>query len=58
MKISRRIMMAAATVALMAAASPAYADLKMGVAAEPYAPFTSKDASGVWVGWVSGCSSR
>lgn len=51
MKFSRRIMMAAATVALFAAASPAYADLKFGVAAEPYPPFTSKDASGVWVGW-------
>ena len=51
MKVSRRIMMAAATVALMAVATPAMADLKMGVAAEPYAPFTSKDASGVWVGW-------
>ena len=51
MKVSRRIMMAAATIALMAAASPAQADLKMGVAAEPYAPFTSKDASGAWVGW-------
>lgn len=51
MKISRRIMMAAATLALMATATPALADLKMGVAAEPYAPFTSKDASGVWVGW-------
>ena len=31
--------------------TPALADLKMGVAAEPYAPFTSKDASGKWVGW-------
>jgi polar amino acid transport system substrate-binding protein len=51
MKISRRIMMAAAAFAVMAAATPAMADLKMGVAAEPYAPFTSKDASGVWVGW-------
>ena len=51
MKVSRRILMFAATVALMAAASPAMADLKFGVAAEPYAPFTSKDASGVWVGW-------
>jgi len=51
MKISRRILMAAATIALMAATSPAMADLKFGVAAEPYPPFTSKDASGVWVGW-------
>ena len=26
-------------------------DIKFGVAAEPYPPFTSKDASGKWVGW-------
>lgn len=51
MSIFRRILMTTATVALIAAASPAMADLKFGVAAEPYAPFTSKDASGVWVGW-------
>jgi polar amino acid transport system substrate-binding protein len=25
--------------------------VKFGVAAEPYPPFTSKDASGTWVGW-------
>jgi polar amino acid transport system substrate-binding protein len=31
--------------------SPAFADIKIGVAAEPYPPFTSKDASGKWVGW-------
>jgi polar amino acid transport system substrate-binding protein len=29
----------------------ARADLSFGVAAEPYPPFTSKDASGQWVGW-------
>jgi polar amino acid transport system substrate-binding protein len=29
----------------------AWADLKFGIAAEPYPPFTSKDASGKWVGW-------
>ena len=51
MRITRRILLAAATLTLMAAASPAMADLKFGVAAEPYPPFTSKDASGVWVGW-------
>ena len=51
MKVSRRIMLAAATVALMAAASPAMADVKFGVAAEPYAPFTVKDATGKWTGW-------
>jgi polar amino acid transport system substrate-binding protein len=35
----------------MLASSPAAADIRIGVAAEPYAPFTSKDASGQWVGW-------
>lgn len=44
-------MLAAATVALMAAATPANADIKFGVAAEPYAPFTVKDATGKWTGW-------
>jgi polar amino acid transport system substrate-binding protein len=39
-----------AAVALLAA-TPALADLKIGVAAEPYPPFTTKDASGKWVGW-------
>lgn len=50
MKLSRRVLFAAAAV-LMASASPALADIKFGVAAEPYPPFTSKDASGKWVGW-------
>ncbi len=40
---------AAATVA--APMQNAWADLKFGVAAEPYPPFTSKDPSGQWVGW-------
>lgn len=31
--------------------SSALADLKIGVAAEPYPPFTSKDTTGQWVGW-------
>jgi polar amino acid transport system substrate-binding protein len=48
MKILRISLLAAA--ALLAAA-PALADLKIGVAAEPYPPFTAKDASGKWVGW-------
>ncbi|MGQ0484975.1 MAG: transporter substrate-binding domain-containing protein [Hyphomicrobiales bacterium] len=50
MKLSRRVMLAVAA-AMMAGAAPAQADLKFGVAAEPYPPFTSKDASGTWVGW-------
>jgi polar amino acid transport system substrate-binding protein len=44
-------MLAVAATAMMAAAAPAQADLKFGVAAEPYPPFSSKDASGTWVGW-------
>ena len=51
MKVSLRILMTVATVALMAAATPAMADVKFGVAAEPYAPFTVKDATGKWTGW-------
>lgn len=30
---------------------PAAADVKFGVAAEPYPPFTAKNASGQWEGW-------
>ncbi|MCB1378029.1 MAG: transporter substrate-binding domain-containing protein [Alphaproteobacteria bacterium] len=51
MKLSRRVMLAAAAVAMMATSAPAMADIKFGVAAEPYPPFSSKDASGKWVGW-------
>ena len=51
MKFTRRFIFAAAAAAMMASAAPAMADLKFGVAAEPYPPFSSKDASGKWVGW-------
>jgi polar amino acid transport system substrate-binding protein len=51
MTLSRRLMMAVAAAALCGFAAQAKADLKFGVAAEPYPPFTSKDASGKWVGW-------
>lgn len=40
-----------ATVAAFMMASPAIAEVKLGVASEPYPPFASKDASGEWVGW-------
>ena len=46
----KKLMMTAAAFAVLGV-TPAFADLKMGVAAEVYAPFTSKDASGAWVGW-------
>ncbi len=51
MKYTKKLLLAAVAAATMFAVTPAFADLKMGVAAEPYAPFTSKDASGKWVGW-------
>ncbi len=51
MSLTRRMVMAAAAVVVMGASAPAMAEIKFGVAAEPYAPYTSKDASGKWVGW-------
>ena len=52
MKLYRRFVFAVAAAAMLAGgSSAAMADLKFGVAAEPYAPFSSKDASGKWVGW-------
>lgn len=51
MTFNRRLMLAVAAAALCGFAAEAKADLKFGVAAEPYPPFTSKDASGKWVGW-------
>lgn len=32
-------------------ATTAQADIRFGIAVEPYPPFTWKDASGKWVGW-------
>ena len=51
MKLTRRVLFAAAAATMMASAAPAMADIKFGVAAEPYPPYSSKDASGKWVGW-------
>lgn len=51
MTFTRRMAAIAVSLTALAFAGPAYADLKIGVAAEPYPPFTSKDASGKWVGW-------
>lgn len=51
MKTIIHIAVAAAGI-LAATFAPASAEaLRFGVAAEPYAPFTSPDASGKWVGW-------
>jgi polar amino acid transport system substrate-binding protein len=41
----------ALALAALFGAGAAQADVKFGVAAEPYPPFSSKDASGKWVGW-------
>ncbi len=41
----------AAAVSLLFGTAAFAAPLKIGVAAEPYPPFTSPDASGNWVGW-------
>lgn len=49
MKFTRSVLFAAAAMFVMA--GTASADIKFGVAAEPYPPFTSKDASGKSVGW-------
>ncbi len=51
MKIEKKWLLGLVFVWGVVQGSPSWADLKMGVAAEPYAPFTSKDASGKWVGW-------
>lgn len=51
MKWTSRIALGAAFAASLAAVTPAMADLKIGLAAEPYPPFASQDATGKWVGW-------
>jgi len=46
------MLMTAAAVVMFGLGAQAQAEgIKFGVAAEPYPPFTSKDASGKWVGW-------
>lgn len=37
--------------ALMSAGAATADQVKIGIAAEPYPPFASLDASGKWVGW-------
>ncbi len=48
-KMIKALVLAAGLTALQAGL--AHADLKIGFAAEPFPPFSSKDASGKWVGW-------
>lgn len=48
----KRFGLFALVVAVGALAQPALAEtVRVGFSAEPYAPFTSPDASGKWVGW-------
>jgi polar amino acid transport system substrate-binding protein len=51
MKKFRNFLATAAAAAMLAGASAAEADIRFGVAAEPYPPFSAKDASGTWAGW-------
>jgi polar amino acid transport system substrate-binding protein len=50
-KLTKRLLLAAAAATMLFSATPAFADLKFGVDVSPYPPFTSKDPSGVIVGW-------
>lgn len=52
MKHIHRLAALAFAVGFSVAATAAQAEqVKVGVAAEPYPPFSSQDASGTWVGW-------
>lgn len=44
-------LVAAGVAAILSAGVAAAEPVKIGIAAEPYAPFSSLDASGNWVGW-------
>ena len=44
-------LLAAASVAVAMSTNIASADVKFGVAAEPYPPFAEKGADGKWKGW-------
>jgi polar amino acid transport system substrate-binding protein len=48
-KTTKALVLAACVMALQTGL--AHADLKIGFAAEPFPPFSSKDESGKWVGW-------
>jgi polar amino acid transport system substrate-binding protein len=50
MKLSAKTLCLSAAL-LMALSAQAFADIRIGVASEPYPPFTYKDTAGKWVGW-------
>lgn len=47
----KKTLAAALALGLMTGAAAAQDAVKVGIAAEPYPPFASQDASGAWVGW-------
>lgn len=51
MKTALKTIALAAVIGLAGITGAAAAELKVGVAAEPYPPFTAPDAAGKWEGW-------
>lgn len=51
MKTALKTIALAALIGIAGISGAAAAELKVGVAAEPYPPFTAPDASGKWEGW-------
>jgi polar amino acid transport system substrate-binding protein len=47
----KNILIASLTAAVLGAGAASAETVKIGIAAEPYPPFASPDASGNWVGW-------
>lgn len=47
----RKLLIAGLTTALLGAGTASAEEVRIGIAAEPYPPFASLDASGKWVGW-------
>lgn len=47
----RNLLGAGVAAALLSAGSLSAEEIKIGIAAEPYPPFASLDASGNWIGW-------
>lgn len=47
----KKLVIASLTTALLATGAATAQEVKIGIAAEPYPPFASLNASGEWVGW-------
>ncbi|SMO47870.1 transporter substrate-binding domain-containing protein [Ruegeria faecimaris] len=48
---NKKLIVAALAAAVLSAGTAGADEVKIGIAAEPYPPFASLDASGKWVGW-------